>query len=305
MLDECREPGWGHESVQLRLPASRIAFTGLSPGQRSAIVCDYGAFLEDRAESEGTPDVQCQAGRLPARLALAPELLTHAGQYAPLKRREGDLLAITGENFTAQIRLNMPAPMAAVLSVADEQDLPLATVLENFLRILLAHRVLGAGGLLLHSAGLVVDGRAFLFAGHSNVGKTTLARKAAAVGVRVLSDDINLVLPQGDGFCAHAVPFTGEFGRRAESGAKAVPLAAIVLLEQGPRLTVSGIEAAQAVAGLFAGCPFVNSDALETPRLLESLARLVESVPVARLSVAPEDRFPSIMNRLREVHGHR
>ncbi|MCU0788543.1 MAG: hypothetical protein MUC91_10205, partial [Verrucomicrobia bacterium] len=205
---------WGPASIALRLPVCGIAIEGLSAGQRDTIARNHPSFLAAEGALHGSAGVVCQAGRLPEPLSIQARELICAGQYAPRQVRRGGGLEVTGINFTAWIPLEAAEPAAARLCVVREEELPQPVVLENFLRILLAHRVLGFGGMLLHSAGLVVGGRALLFVGRSNAGKTTLSRKADAAGARVLSDDINLVLPAADGYAVHSVPFTGEFRRR-------------------------------------------------------------------------------------------
>ena len=66
-------------------------------------------------------------------------------------------------------------------------------VIENYLRLVTAYAALSMGGVLFHSAGVVVDGRAYLFVGRSGAGKSTLARLALATGTDILSDDNNLL----------------------------------------------------------------------------------------------------------------
>ncbi|MCU0832919.1 MAG: hypothetical protein MUC77_00585 [Chromatiaceae bacterium] len=299
---------WGPASIALRLPVCGIAIEGLSARQRDEVARNHPSFLAAEGALHGTAGIVCQAGRLPEPLSIPAEELTCAGQYAPRQVRRGGGLEVTGINFTAWVPLDAAAdartPAAARLCVAREEELPQPMVLENFLRILLAHRALGFGGMLLHSAGLVVDGRALLFVGRSNAGKTTLSRKADAAGARVLSDDINLVLPAADGYAVHSVPFTGEFRRRVALEPGAVPLAGILLLEKGPRLTLAPVGAAAAVSALFAQCPFVNTGAEEAPGLLDSLARLVTATPVARLTVALDDPFTTIIDRAQGAFAH-
>ena len=298
---------WGRESISIRLPVCDVDIAGLSVGQRDAILSSHPSFVDAKASS-GAGGISCVAERLAAAVSIPDCDLTSAGQYAPRQIRQNGVVEITGINFTARIPLDLhgseSGPPAARLCVAREEELPKPIVLENFLRILLAHRALGFNGMLLHSAGLVVDGRAFLFVGRSNAGKTTLSRKADAADARVLSDDINLVLPAEDGFAVHAVPFTGEFRRRIPVEPGAVPLGGILLLDKGPRLELTPVGEATAVSALFAQSPFVNTSVEEASGLLDSLARLVTQVPVARLTVAMENGFSTIMNSVEEGLGH-
>lgn len=60
------------------------------------------------------------------------------------------------------------------------------TVLHAFVPLALALR----GHTLMHAACVVLDGRAFLFAGESGMGKSTLAAGFAAQGLQVFADDV-------------------------------------------------------------------------------------------------------------------
>jgi hypothetical protein len=297
---------WGEESIRLTLPATWVAIEGLSSLQRDRILADFADFAH-AAIGAGPIDAVCRVGRLEQLVRLPDDAFEHNGEYTPLKRRSGGEISVTGLNSVGALTRNGTSPVRATLAVAEEMALPTAFVLENFLRILSAYRSLDQGGVLLHSVGIVQDGRAYLFCGRSNVGKSTLARKGAALGHPVLSDDINLVLPEaeGRGYRAHKVPFTGEFGRRAEnlSGPGAFPLAGLALLEQSPVLRVAPVTAGEAVARLMTGCPFVNDDPDEFPALMDVLTGLVDTLPVVRLGVARDDPFDAVMAALLERNG--
>ncbi|PKO20327.1 MAG: hypothetical protein CVU38_20725 [Chloroflexi bacterium HGW-Chloroflexi-1] len=76
---------------------------------------------------------------------------------------------------------------------------------EYFLRIVYALVADCEGGLLIHAAGLVVDGGVHLFTGQSGSGKSTvvtLSPHAIALG-----DDLILLRPGADGWTAHGTPF--------------------------------------------------------------------------------------------------
>lgn len=304
-MDNAASP-WGGETICLQLPACLAALGGLSCKQHREIARDYAAFVLGQGESSRQPDVICRAGRLRAPVGLPSEHFVRNGQYTPHVRRSGDGIEITGFDSVAHLSRGGPSPARAWLAVVKEDALPRTFVLENFLRILVAYRVLDQVGVLLHSVGVLHEGRAYLFSGRSNAGKTTLARKAAAAGARVLSDDINLVIPEDGTYRAHKVPFTGEFGRQAEnlSGAGSFPLGGLALLEKAPILTAAPVTSAEAVAGLLVGCPFVNDDPEEFLALMDVLIRLVAETPIIRLGVARDDPFEAVMATLLRQYEH-
>jgi len=278
----------------------RVSILGLTLGQRQTIFHNFQQYVPDPGETAGESDLRCLAGRLDGPVGLPPKRFAAGGQYAPLMRRTSEGIEITGLDFKAHLTGDGTAPLQATLAVAREEELGRAFVLENFLRIVFAYHVLSRGGVLLHSAGIVQRGAAYLFCGRSNAGKSTLSRKAAAAGAAVLSDDINLVFRENDGYYVHRVPFTGEFRQSGEScsGPGTFRLGGLALLEKAPVLTTAPVGPAEGVAGLLTGCPYVNDDPEELPKLLDILTTLVSHVPVIRLGVARDDPFEAIMATL-------
>ena len=284
-----------------------VRLAGLSGAQYDALKEIYPDFIAETDPGiEATEDIVCLAYRLDHLPGVTPDMLTQDGQYTPRSvRREGFGIELTGINFEAQIGLG-PNPVVSSLGVALEHELQQANVIENFLRVYAAHRVLELGGVMLHSAALVFGGQAYVFSGRSNAGKTTLTRKAYDAGARVLSDDINLVLPGKNGYRAHAVPFTGDFGRTLNhpGGKETYPVAGIVLLEQGDSLATETVKQSAAVARLLTGSPFVNTDAEESDKLFDAVTGLVAQVPVIRFLSRRDDKIDMIMRAVKSRFGH-
>jgi hypothetical protein len=82
---------------------------------------------------------------------------------------------------------------------------------DAMLRVLLASRLVGRFGLLLHAAAVVRQNAAVVFAGPSGSGKTTISRLSGAR--RVLNDEITAVtIDNNNSVCAWGTPFWGEMG---------------------------------------------------------------------------------------------
>ncbi len=105
------------------------------------------------------------------------------------------------------------------------------------------------GGVLLHSAGIVVDGRAIAFFGVSGAGKSTLS---ALVDERVLSDELIAIRPEGSGFVVEATGIWGELDPRPPVEGS-FPLAHLIALDRGGDLRFERLdprEAARAIVGV-------------------------------------------------------
>ena len=279
-------------------------FHDLSAAQAATLSQRYTRFLSSSARL-GDRALAVDMRELAPPIPTNPEAFTVDGQYSPMLERTPDQLTVTGINFRATLAWS--EPMRATLAVARGTDSALINAVENFLRVASAYRVLSKRGLLLHSAGIVLDQRAYLFAGQSGAGKTTLTRKAHEAGAGILSDDINIALPaENEGFRAYPVPFAGDFGQTPDLlSPGGYPLAGLCFLEQGGTATLEPLSKAAAAARLVSASPFVNTDPYVAPDLLEVAANLVRRVPVRKLISRREDDFNLIRGLLRDITDDR
>lgn len=291
---------WGNDYLSLRLPTGDLRLDGLSAWQCQALADEYSFFVPPPCAKQDNSHC-CRASVLPQPLSWGVERFTVDGQYCLEQRDCSDGLALRGHNFEANLEFNGAG--GSTLAVFEERELVNNTVIENFLRVYSAYQALPKGGIMLHSAGFVVDGRAYIFCGRSGVGKTTLTRKAYAMGAEILSDDINLLLPGKDGYEAYAVPFTGEFGRtlRAHSSAKCFPVACIALLDQGRGLAVDTPSRSLALARMFASSPFVNCNESQWGRLFDVYERITADIPVIHLTTHLQDSVSEIFAAISKV----
>ena len=99
--------------------------------------------------------------------------------------------------------------------------------LDTVLRIVHTLVLAREGGFVVHASSAVRNGEAFLFAGVSGAGKTTISRLAPP-DAHVLTDEISYVRKEADGYFAYGTPFAGDLARPGEN--LRAPLAAVYLL---------------------------------------------------------------------------
>ena len=143
------------------------------------------------------------------------------------------------------------------------------------------------GGFLLHSASAIRNGRAFLFAGVSGAGKTTISRLAPP-DATLLTDEISYVCKHKDGYIAHGTPFTGELAKLGEN--VSAPIAALYMLAQGPENRIDPISPADAARSLLANILFFAEDEQLVQAVFQSAFEFVSRVPVSRLTFVPDSR---------------
>jgi len=153
--------------------------------------------------------------------------------------------------------------------------------IDTVLRI--AHTLILAeeGGFLLHAASAVHHRKAFLFAGVSGAGKTTISRLAPRTAA-LLTDEISYVRPSNGSYCAYGTPFAGELARAGEN--LSAPLGKLFLLEQGPVHRIDPIDKRDAARSLLRHILFFAHDEELVRRVFDAALNFVDRVDVARLT---------------------
>jgi hypothetical protein len=250
--------------------------SGLDEAQRGRLLRHFGERRALGGGVLGTP-VELKVRRI------------DAGHFKPIHAYDGweynafdfayfpDRVLTAGLSLLAELRLQ-PSLSATLWTPLSDHDWFPGIVFENFFRLVVAYRLLGLGGALLHSSGtLDANGRARLFLGPSGAGKSTIAGSLQGQGHRVLSDDLNAVLPAGDGFCVQRVPFAGSLAiSDAPEGSH--PLIGCYRLRKALENRLEPAPSAEALALLLSCGPFVNQDQRRADALVANLRRLVSRV---------------------------
>ena len=114
-------------------------------------------------------------------------------------------------------------------------------------QILLARLLAARRGLMLHASGVILDGRGFLFVGHSTAGKSTMV-KMLQDHAEILCDDRIIVRQHEEGFRIYGTWSHGEVDLVSPSDA---PLAALFVLEKGKQVSATPMREAEASKDLW------------------------------------------------------
>jgi len=156
---------------------------------------------------------------------------------------------------------------------------------DSVLRIVHTLILARQGGFLVHAASAIRGGRAFLFAGVSGAGKTTISRLAPP-DAALLTDEISYVRRAGNAYEAWGTPFAGELAKVGEN--QAAPLNTLFLLEKGPENRIEEIAEADAVRLLLRNILFFADDPELVSLVFRSACEFVEKVAVRRLIFVPD-----------------
>lgn len=164
------------------------------------------------------------------------------------------------------------------------------------IRALFAIMLVEQGGLLLHGAGLVRKGQAYLFLGPSGTGKTTVARLSHESGLaEILNDDLVALMPEGDRWIAYATPFHNPTQAPFAPRPHSAPLRGVYKLVQAPHVAANPLPLGQALAALSAAVVVVMTDERRVPVLLERLALLQVAHPVVELKFTRSTCFWNVV----------
>ena len=179
--------------------------------------------------------------------------------------------------------------------------------IDAVLRIMHTLMLARQGGFLLHSASAIRHGKAFLFAGVSGAGKTTISRLAPADAI-LLTDEISYVRKldvrkldsselegsgeifsqKSGGYVAYGTPFTGELAKLGEN--TSAPVAALYLLAKGAENRIDPVTVSEAGRELLANMLFFAEDRELVYSAFQATCDFVHCVPVYRLTFVPDAR---------------
>jgi hypothetical protein len=202
--------------------------------------------------------------------------------------KDGDALAVRGNGLSGKI-----GARAARLDVYGGSANAMQIAVRLACELWLAPR----GGLLLHGASVEHEGRALAFLGHSGAGKTTLATRLAAHGVRVIADEVVAVRAGVAQFGASAPRVFGHpLPRRLGDGLAppdGLPLAAIGLLSHAPagaEPTRTRLTSAQAARALLQRVFLPAAGTRIVEGAMATVGAIARAVPMFALSLPDDDR---------------
>jgi hypothetical protein len=164
-----------------------------------------------------------------------------------------------------------------------------------------ATRKKGIDAILLHSSGIVRNGRGYAFSGKSGSGKSTVT--ALSEDSRILNDEISIIEHSGAGAILSDTPFNGFYRRKQEGRAQ---LSGVLLLEHAPYHRVTRIRTAESIKTL--SREIIPPMGLETPLsptlyldMLECAKKIHDAVPIYRMEFLPDPGFWKFIERAEGV----
>jgi hypothetical protein len=266
-------PGTWWASV-LTLAGWRVRLECRQPELAQLVADRYAAFHSyDRAPADFTVSLALDDDATDARVE------TPAMHW----QIQGDAWLLTGDGLAGYAHLTRGD--AAIAFHGIDITSHLEHVLRNLVAIFADHR----GGLLLHAAGLLVEGQAYLFMGPSGSGKSTVTQLSPHA--LPLNDDLVLLRQHEGRWMAFGTPFWNIAAEDRSGETACGPAAGIYRLVQDSKNSVQPLSPAAAAAELVASCPVVNAMAARLPALLARCQQIATAAPVKRLHFQKDASF--------------
>lgn len=149
------------------------------------------------------------------------------------------------------------------------------------------HRIVMAGGFLLHASYICHQGKAILFTAPSGTGKSTQAELWCRLrGARLLNGDRAAVMAEADGVMVRGVPFAGSSGVFEN---ETFPLAAIVYLSQTPETAITPLVGLRSFKAIWEGCSVNIWNPEDVAVCSETVLTVVQRIPVFHLACTPDE----------------
>ncbi|MGB8643715.1 MAG: hypothetical protein WCF84_00625 [Anaerolineae bacterium] len=167
---------------------------------------------------------------------------------------------------------------------------------ENFLRVIYAWLCIEQRSLLIHASGVIRHGSGYVFFGHSESGKTTVAQ--LSLEHTVLSDDLVILKQQADGIWAFGVPFRGRLVEAPRTNA-AAPLKGLYTLVKDSEHRLAPTPPVEATARLASCIPFVMEQPANAARVIDICSEIQARVPVQALHFRKDAGFWRVIDGTR------
>ncbi|HEX6852189.1 MAG TPA: hypothetical protein VF139_12380 [Candidatus Polarisedimenticolaceae bacterium] len=266
--------------IAVAIDALAIRIEGLRPDEEAEFRWQWGRF---RVEPPSDPWILAKVTHRSGE----PAASFDAKELRVVREPATSLVTMPG------VRARVPDEGPLAIEVEGDDPGRNAMAVINVLHATIAWRIVERGGLLLHAASAVLDGRGFVLVGAEGAGKSTWARGMAAAGALALGDDIALVLPSASGFDLVGSPLRA---KELDGGTPGRwPLAAILLPRHAARASLTPATRLEVHAALAANLPFATDRGIEPfLAVTEALAR----TPARRLAFTRTDAGASLLSTM-------
>ena len=274
--------------LALRFGQLVIAFRGAEPSDRFSIEETHIPF----AVPSDTPahlNLTCSIAAIDP--PQGPSSFSAGRSWDLWRRQDGgeDIVFRGGAEFSTDVwhlRLDSTFRTGSLAEAPNILDGVIRADGYPLLEYIVARQLARHDGALIHASTAIVDGRAYVFVGHSGAGKSTIAAIAEGTGATIPTDDRTILSAVDAAPMAWGTPWHGSLVRKSPEGA---PLGCIYLLQQASENRCEPLSPARAVKELFVRLIQPRLHGVEVQQTLHVLESIVGQVPVAVLHFRPTE----------------
>lgn len=162
-------------------------------------------------------------------------------------------------------------------------------------QLLLMYILAQRNGMIIHAAGITMNGTGYIFAGKSGAGKSTLSKQFAfRNNSEVLSDDRMIIRKMNNIFKTFGTPWPGEAEIAMNKG---VPLSGIFFLSHGSYNRIEEIKPQEALEKLLpvVSIPWYDKEVMTS--ILNFCEDIISNIPVYELFFKPDREITDVFEK--------
>jgi hypothetical protein len=171
-----------------------------------------------------------------------------------------------------------------------EETLGIEPFFQPFGAILLNYITHFRGGILLHSSGVKVDKRGYVFSAVSGTGKSTMAGLWQQTGAQIINDDRLVLIPNDNKIIMTntPMPYYQDVYKESE-------VSAIFLLKQSPKNYIKPLPGVAGITGLMSNCIQFLYNKEMVQKHLVTITNITKRCPVYEVGFKPTTEITDII----------
>ena len=200
---------------------------------------------------------------------------------------ENNRISVLSYSFAGYLDVKSKSGKVVIVSEADEDGF-LGSI-ENYLRVAYSWLCIERNGFLLHACGIIRNGKAYVFFGPSESGKTTVAMFSRKY--TILSDDLVIVRRINNQTRAFGVPFRGDAPFALVNKNESAPIAGFFELRKSSFFRLEKLNRPLAVAKLVSNIPFLEGKPMLSEKMISVCNGVVADIPCYTMYFTKDDSF--------------
>lgn len=152
------------------------------------------------------------------------------------------------------------------------------------------------GGFIIHSASIIKDGKAYLFFGPPESGKTTICKLSSLLNLKIISDEYSMVLKSINGYRVYR-PIQRKSLTILDDWSKGYPIAGIYRLAQAKEHTIEKLPKPIIISEILANLLFAHGYNVLGRKAMDNACDIVENIDYGKLHFRKDYYFWEVLEK--------